>query len=153
MTANKDTKNMAKQFTAQEVKDYAEAPAPHCCTFCGCATLIEDWNGSGKYNMHCFACKQLHPSPPELLTTADLRAMLKRYGYRLQMKTSSLGTCASVVHIESGAVLGNVEAFENLDRWTTFQQITGHRKGAIELWAKEAGVFGIRTWFAPVPTI
>lgn len=79
--------------------------------------------------------------------------MLKHYGYRLQLKTSSLGTCANVVHVESGATLGNVESFENLDRWTTLQQITGPRRDQIEAWAKAAGVFGVKTWFEPVPTI
>lgn len=126
---------------------------PRCCTFCGCAALIEDWKGSGADNMHCFVCKQLHPVAPAPMTTADVRAMLKRYGYRLQLRTSSLGTCANVVHIESGAVLGNVEAFENLERWTTFQQITGPRREQIEAWAKAAGVFGVKTWFSPIPTI
>lgn len=126
---------------------------PRCCTFCGCAALIEDWKGSGANNMHCFVCKQLHPATISPLTTADVRAMLKRYGYRLQLKTSSLGTCANVVHIDSGAVLGNVESFENLERWTAFQQITGPNKNRIEAWAKETGVFGVKTWFTPIPTI
>lgn len=126
---------------------------PKCCTFCGCAALIEDWKGSGANNMHCFVCKRLHPVAPAPMTTADIRAMLKRYGYRLQLKTSSLGTCVNVVHIESGAVLGNVESFENLERWTAFQQITGPNRNRIELWAKAAGVFGVKTWFAPIPTI
>ena len=130
-----------------------ETALPTFCTFCGCATLIEDWRGSGANNMHCFVCKQLHPAELPALTTAGVRDMLKRYGYRLQLKTSSLGTCANVVHIASGAVLGNVESFENLERWTAFQQITGPNKARIELWAKTTGVFGVRTWFEPVPTI
>ena len=126
---------------------------PRCCTLCGCAALIEDWKGSCANNMHCFVCKQLHPATLPQMTTAELRSMLKRYGYRLQLRTTSLGTCANVVHIESGAVLGNVESFENLDRWTTFQQITGPRREQIEAWAKSAGVFGVKTWFSPIPTI
>lgn len=126
---------------------------PRRCTFCGCATLIENWKGAGASNMHCIACKQLHPTEPEPMTTADVRAMLKRYGYRLKLSTSSLGTCANVIHVDSGATLGNVESFENLDRWTTFQQVTGRRRKQLEEWAKAEGVFGIRTWFEPVPTI
>ena len=129
------------------------AALPTVCTFCGCATLVEDWKGSGAINMHCFACKQLHPAELPALTTADVRALLRRYGYRLQLKTSSLGTCANVVHVDSGSVLGNVESFENLERWTAFQQITGPNKVRIELWAKTEGVFGVKTWFSPIPTI
>lgn len=103
--------------------------------------------------MHCFSCKQLHTAEFPPLTTADVRDMLKRYGYRLRLRTSSLGTCANVVHIKSGSTLGNVESFENLERWAAFQQITGPNKARIEAWAKSAGVFGVKTWFAPVPTI
>jgi len=37
------------------------AALPKFCTFCGCLTLVEDWRGSGAKNMHCSACKRLHP--------------------------------------------------------------------------------------------
>jgi hypothetical protein len=91
--------------------------------------------------------------PLPALSTADVRRMLKRYGYRLQLRTSSLGTCANVVHIASGAKIGNVESYEHVERWTAFHHITGANKDRIEVWARAAGVFGVKTWFKLVPTI
>ena len=42
------------------------AALPKVCTFCGYSTLVEDWRGSGAKNMHCFACKRLHPIPRQI---------------------------------------------------------------------------------------
>lgn len=84
------------------------------------------------------------------MTTAQLRKTLKELGYKLSITSSSLGRHASITHIESGFVHGNVE-MDGIDqvrqRWGKFGDFVTQNRDAIIEWAKNEGVFGHKSWF------
>ena len=84
------------------------------------------------------------------MTTAQLRKTLKELGYKLSITSSSLGRHASITHIESGFVHGNVE-MDGTDqvrqRWGKFGDFVTQNRDAIIEWAKNEGVFGHKSWF------
>lgn len=84
------------------------------------------------------------------MTTAEFKKALKNLGYKLSITSSSLGRNASIIHIESNFVLGNVE-FGTTDqvrqRWGKFGTFVTQNRDTITEWAKNEGVFGHQSWF------
>ncbi len=80
------------------------------------------------------------------MTTAELRKKLKAIGYKLQLKTSSLGTCAKIIHSASGQTHGNVEFSDTQWRWDLFNTFVDEHTEELLQWQKDAGVFGVKSW-------
>jgi hypothetical protein len=82
------------------------------------------------------------------MNTSDVRKALKKMGYRLKLRTSSLGTHIGVIHVESNTSHGSVCFPENYDRWTPFNQWADANIDQLEQWqAQNRGFFGVKSWF------
>lgn len=88
------------------------------------------------------------------MKTSELRKQLKALGYKLQITSSSLGRHAGIIHIASGCKHGNVEGAEGVEeRWGPFRKFALEHKEELAQWAKEEGVFGVKSWTDQIGTI